>query len=137
MLHCCILWKENPLLLFYCEVNVVKVKFSIEANFWKVDFMLYLLIFSTPIDIPLLQAFHNGENDSHKRQFLALGVCSQSWKSNNLSIFFLVKLIGVTSCLLQFDRIFFCSNNFSNINCKVSNLRNKIADKRGQLALIS
>ena len=31
---------------------------------------------------------HNGENDSHKRQFLALGVRSQSWKLNNLSIFF-------------------------------------------------
>ena len=28
---------------------------------------------------------HNGENDSHKRQFLALGVRSQSWKLNNLS----------------------------------------------------
>ena len=28
---------------------------------------------------------HNGENDSQKRQFLALGVCSQSWKLNNLS----------------------------------------------------
>ena len=28
---------------------------------------------------------HNGENDSHKRQFLALGICSQSWKLNNLS----------------------------------------------------
>ena len=28
---------------------------------------------------------HNGGNDSHKRQFLALGVRSQSWKLNNLS----------------------------------------------------
>ena len=28
---------------------------------------------------------HNGENDSHKRQFLALGVCFQSWKLGNLS----------------------------------------------------
>ena len=34
--------------------------------------------------ITLDQAMHNGENDSHKRQFLALGVHSQSWKSNNL-----------------------------------------------------
>ena len=85
----------------------------------------------------IIDSIHNGENDSHKRQFLTLGVCSQSWKLNNLSFFFLVKLTGVTSCLLQFDRNFFCSNNFSNINCKVSNLRNKIADKRGQLALIS
>ena len=24
------------------------------------------------------KGIHNGENDSHKRQFLALGVCSQS-----------------------------------------------------------
>ena len=31
------------------------------------------------------QLIHNGENDSHKRQFLALGVRSQSWKLNNLS----------------------------------------------------
>ena len=29
--------------------------------------------------------FHNGGNDSHKRQFSALGVRSQSWKLNNLS----------------------------------------------------
>ena len=29
--------------------------------------------------------FHNGENDSHKRQFLAFGVRSQFWKLNNLS----------------------------------------------------
>mgnify|MGYP006863512354 CR=1 FL=1 len=36
-------------------------------------------------------------------------------------IFFLVKLTGVTSCLLK------SSNNFSNVNCKVSNLKNKIA----------
>ena len=28
---------------------------------------------------------HNGENDSHKRQFLALGVHSQSWILDNLS----------------------------------------------------
>ena len=80
---------------------------------------------------------HNGGNDSHKRQFLALGVCSQSWKSNNLSKKNIVKLTGVTSCLLQFDRKIFCSNNFSNVDCKVSNLRIKIADKWGQLALIS
>ena len=26
---------------------------------------------------------HNGENDSQKRQLLALGVCSQSWKLNS------------------------------------------------------
>ena len=32
-----------------------------------------------------IQRVHNGENDSHKRQFLALGVRSQSWKLNNLS----------------------------------------------------
>ena len=41
---------------------------------------------------------HNGENDSQKRQLLALGVCSQSWKLNNLSKKILVKLTGVTSC---------------------------------------
>ena len=28
---------------------------------------------------------HNGENDSHKRQFLALGVHSQYWILDNLS----------------------------------------------------
>ena len=33
----------------------------------------------------VLKEIHNGENDSHKRQFLALGVRSQSWKLNNLS----------------------------------------------------
>ena len=32
-----------------------------------------------------IQRTHNGENDSQKRQFLALGVCSQSWKLYNLS----------------------------------------------------
>ena len=32
-----------------------------------------------------LGTLHNGENESQKRQFLALGVCSQSWKLNNLS----------------------------------------------------
>ena len=53
---------------------------------------------------------HNGENDSHKRQFLALGVHSQSWILDNLSKKkFLVKLTGVTGCLLQFDRKCFCS----------------------------
>ncbi len=85
----------------------------------------------------LLCTLHNGENDSHKRQFLALGVRSQSWKLNNLSKKILVKLTGVTSCLLQFDRKIFCTNNFSFVNYKVSNLRNKITDKRGQSALIS
>ena len=35
--------------------------------------------------ITLDQAMHNGENDSHKRQFLALGVHSQSWILDNLS----------------------------------------------------
>ena len=74
---------------------------------------------------------------SLKGSFLALGARCQSWKLNNSWFFFLVKLTGVTSCLLQFDRIFFCSNNFSNIKCKVPNLKIKIADKRGQLALIS
>ena len=60
---------------------------------------------------------------SIKGSFLALGACSQSWKLNNLWKNFLVKLTGVTSCLLQFDRNFFCSNNFSNVKCKVSNLK--------------
>ena len=60
------------------------------------------------------------EMTSIKGSFLALGACSQSWKLNNLWFFFLVKLTGVTSCLLQFDRNFFCSNNFSNVKCKVS-----------------
>ena len=32
-----------------------------------------------------IQRVHNGENDSHKRQYLALRVLSQSWKLNNLS----------------------------------------------------
>ena len=53
------------------------------------------------------EGFHNGENDSHKKQFLALGVHSQSWKLNNLLKKFLVKLTGVTSSLLQFDRNLF------------------------------
>ena len=77
------------------------------------------------------------EITSIKGSFLALGACSQSWKLNNFRNFFLVKLTGDTSCLLQFDKKIFCSNNFSNVKCKVSNLKIKIADKRGQLALIS
>ena len=52
---------------------------------------------------------HNGENDSHKRQFLSLGAHSQSWILDNSQKKILVKLTGVTSCLLQFDRNFFCS----------------------------
>mgnify|MGYP006903924559 CR=1 FL=1 len=58
-----------------------------------------------------MSKLHNGENDSHKRQFLALRVHSQSWILDNLSKKkILVKLTDVTSCLLQFDRKFFCSN---------------------------
>ena len=43
--------------------------------------------FFTPIHISKhrIAQIHNGENDSHKRQFLALGVSSKSWKLNNLS----------------------------------------------------
>ena len=80
---------------------------------------------------------HNGRNDFYKRQFSSLAAHYQSWKLNNLSNFFSCQLTGVTSCLLQFDRNFFCSNNFCKVDCKVSNLSNKIAGKRGQLALIS
>ena len=63
---------------------------------------------------------HNGQNDYYKRQFSALAAHSQSWKLDNLSkydrlIFFSCQLTSVTSCLLQFDRKLFCSNNF----CKV------------------
>ena len=32
--------------------------------------------------VVILKIMRNGENDSHKRQFLALVVCSQSWKLN-------------------------------------------------------
>ena len=85
----------------------------------------------------LLNQCTMAEMTSIKGSFLALGARSQSWKLNNLWFFFLVKLTGVTSCLLQFDRIFFCSDNFSNIKCTVSNIKIKIAEKRGQLALIS
>ena len=74
---------------------------------------------------------------SIKGSFLALGARSQSWKLNNSWKIFLVKLTGVTSCALQFDRNFFCSNNSSNVKCKVSDLKIKIAEKGGQLALIS
>ena len=81
---------------------------------------------------PIFEKFliiHNGENDSHKRQFLALGVCSQSWKSNNLSRKFLSNwLVLQAACYNLTEK--------HNIDCKVSNLRIKIADKRGQLALI-
>ena len=33
----------------------------------------------------IINKLHNGGNDSHKRQFSALGVRSQSWKLDNLS----------------------------------------------------
>ena len=72
---------------------------------------------------------HNGENDSHKRQFLPLGVCSQSWKLNSLSKKNLVKVVLQGACYNLTEK--------RNVDCKVSNLRIKIADKRGQLALIS
>ena len=82
----------------------------------------------------LLLVIHNGENDSHKRQFLALGVCSQSLKLNNLSKKNSCQIDWCYKLLATIWQKFFL---LSNVNCKVSNLWNKIADKRGQLALIS
>ena len=59
-------------------------------------------------------------------------------KTVYIDIFFLIKLTGVTSWLLQFDEKKICSNNFSNIDCKVSDLKKQIvACKGGQSALIS
>ena len=89
--------------------------------------------------------FHSERNyylqNWYFRQFLALGACYQSWKLNSLShyvrlnrFFFLVKLAGVTSCSLQFDGFFFCSNDFSNVDCKVSPI---LKTSRAQLVLIS
>ena len=80
------------------------------------------------------RSLHNGENDSHKRQFLALGVCSQSWKLNNLSKKNSCQIDWCYKLLATIWQNFFL---LSNVDCKVSNLWNKIADKRGQLALIS
>ena len=83
-------------------------------------------LYLTPLD--------NGQNDFFKRQFLALGVHSQSWildnlsKKNSCQIDWCYKLLATI-----WQKIFLLSN----VNCKVSNLKNKIADKQGQLALIS
>ena len=79
-------------------------------------------------------SFHNGENDSHKRQFLALRVCSRSWKLNNLSKKNSCQIDWCYKLLATIWQNFFL---LSNVNCKVSYLKNKIADKRGLLALIS
>ena len=77
---------------------------------------------------------HNGENDSHKRQFLALRVCYQSWKLNNLSKNISCQIDWCYKLLATIWQKFFL---LSKVNCKVFNFINKIADKRGQLALIS
>ena len=77
---------------------------------------------------------HNGENDSHKRQFLALRVHSQSWILDNLSKKNSCQIDWCYKLLATIWQNFFL---LSNVNCKVSNLKNKIADKWGQLALIS
>ena len=52
-------------------------------------------------------------------------------------IFFSFQIDWCYKLLATIWQNFFFENNFSNIDCKVSNLRNKIVDKRGQLALIS
>ena len=49
-----------------------------------------------------LNEMHIGENDSHKRQFLALGVGSQSWKLNNLS-----NLLVLQAACYNLTEIFF------------------------------
>ena len=54
-----------------------------------------------------------------------------------IDFFFSCQMTGVTSCLLQFDRKFFCSNFFCKVECKVSNLKNKMVGKQGRLALTS
>ena len=37
------------------------------------------------LQILIVEGVHNGENDSQKRQFLALGIGCESWKLNNLA----------------------------------------------------
>ena len=125
---------------------------SKEDTFWNVSYDLIFKIhlgFSTVKCVHFLRtrftkdlflkhnsflSLHNGGNDSHKRQFLALGVCSQSWKLNKLS-----KKIScqIDWCYMLLATIWQKMFLLSNVDCKVSNLWNKIADKRGQLALIS
>ena len=136
-------WSPNSEQLRWLLRNVVQLSLKFRAGGTcsvrgALPFQMILAItYSKPSSLNDILLLHNGGNDSHKRQFLALGIRSQSWKLDNLSKKILVKLTDVTSCLLQFDRKNFCSNNFSNVGCKVSNLRIKIPDKRGQLALIS
>ena len=79
----------------------------------------------------LEKGLHNGENDSHKRQFLALGVNSQYWILDNLSKKFSCQ---IDWCYKLLATIWQKNILLSNVNCKVSYLKNKIADKRGQLA---
>ena len=105
-----------------------------ELGNWWIDVTNYEDTDGSILNRPWSPLVHNGENDSHKRQFLALGVCSQSWKLDNLSkkkscqIGWCYKLLATI-----WQKIFLLSN----VDCKVSNLWNKIAEKRGQLALIS
>ena len=86
------------------------------------------------IKLGIKPLMHNGKNDSQKRQFLALGVCSQSWKLNKLSK---KNSCQIDWCYMLLATIWQKMFLLSNVDCKVSNLWNKIADKRGQLALIS
>ena len=65
--------KIHHLRHFYSSKFVKKSQFPV--SFWKFNFVNILWHFLT---------VHNGENDSHKSQALALGVRSQSWKLNNL-----------------------------------------------------
>ena len=88
---------------------------------------------------------HNGRKEFYKMPFLALGAPSQYWKLNNLSNYdrlnwffcFLSNWLVLQAAYYNLTEKRFCSNNFSNVDCKISNLKNKIAGKWGQSALIS
>ena len=61
----------------------VFVKMSILYCFKETYLILHWLV--TNNFFSKVKTLNNGENDPHKRQFLALGVHSQSWILDNLS----------------------------------------------------
>ena len=70
---------------------------------------------------------HNGGNGSHKRQFLALGVRSQSWKLNNL-----LKKIFSNWLVLQAAYYNLTEKSFAQIISVTSNAKFPILKSRQQ-----
>ena len=84
-------WSPNSEQLRWLLRNVVQLSLKFRAGGTcsvrgALPFQMILAItYSKPSSLNDILLLHNGGNDSHKRQFLALGVRSQSWKLNNLS----------------------------------------------------